>query len=74
MYTDTYAYVHASVCIHALITYVTGPAKIGYFCTQNLALFLKFNLQYLLKYKYYDNDIFMTNSKINKKVKKIYRT
>ena len=39
--------------------YVTGPAKIGHICTQNLALFLNFNLQYLLKYKCYCNEIFM---------------
>ena len=42
--------------------YVTGPAKIGHICTQNLASFLNFNLQYLLKYKYYDNEICMSYS------------
>ena len=35
--------------------YVTGPARMGHICTQNLALFLNFNLQYLFKYKYRDN-------------------
>ena len=54
--------------------YVTGPAKIGHICTQILTLFLNFNLQYLLKYKCYDNEIFMPYSQINKKAKKVYRT
>ena len=45
---------------------VIGPAKIG---TQNMALFLNFNLYYLLKYKSYDNEIFIPYSQINKKTK-----
>ena len=53
---------------------VTEPAKIGHICTQNLALFLNFNLQYLLKYKCYYNEIFMPYSQFHKKVKKVYRT
>ena len=56
------------------LQYVTGPAIIGHICTQNLALFLNFNLQYLLKDECYDNEIFMSYSQINKKVNKIYRT
>ena len=47
--------------------YVTGPAKIGHICTQNFALFLNFNLQYLLKYKSYDNEILMPYSRSVKK-------
>ena len=39
--------------------YVAGPAKIGHIGTQNVALFLNFYLQYLLKYKGYYNKIFM---------------
>ena len=54
-------------------TNVTGPAKIGHICTQNFALFSKFNLQYLLKYKSYDNEISMPYSQINKKARKVYR-
>ena len=42
--------------------YVTGPAKIGHICTQSLALFMKFNLQYLLKLKCYYIEIFMPYS------------
>ena len=38
---------------------VTGTVKIGHICTQNLDIFLNFNLQYPLKYKSYDNEIFM---------------
>ena len=53
---------------------VTGPAKIRHICTHNLALFLNFNLQYLLKHEWYDNKIFMSYSQINKKVNKSYRT
>ena len=45
------------------------PAKIGNIYTQNLALFLNFNLQYLLKDKCYDNEVLMSYSQINKKVK-----
>ena len=52
------------------LIYVTRPAKIG----QHLALFLKFNLQYLLKYNCYYNEIFMPYLQINKKAKKAYRT
>ena len=48
--------------------------KIGHICTQNLALFLNFNLQYLLQFISYDNEISMPNSKINKKANKVYRT
>ena len=47
---------------------------IGHICTQNLALFLNFNLQYLLKYKCYYNAIFMPYSQINKQAQKVYRT
>ena len=61
--------------MHKLQTiYVTEPAKIKHICTQNLALFLNFNLQYLMKYKYYDNEIFIPYSQINNKSNKIYRT
>ena len=42
--------------------YVTGPAKIGHIRTQNLVLFFKFYLQYLLKYKSCDHKIFMPYS------------
>ena len=56
------------------VTYVTGPAKIGHICTQNLALFLNFNLQYLLKSKCPYNKIFMPYAQINNKVNKSYRT
>ena len=56
------------------ITRKTGPAKIGHICTQNWTSFLNFNLQYLLKYKCYDNDSFMPYSPINKKGTKLYRT
>ena len=56
------------------ITNVTGPAKIGHICTQNLALFLNFNSQYLMKYKSYDNEILKAYSQINKKAEKVYRT
>ena len=69
------------ICIHiqsyreaVCILYVTGPATIGHPCTQNLALCLKFNLLYLLKYECYDNEIFMPYSQINRKVTKSYRT
>ena len=55
-------------------TYVTGPAKIGHIYTQYLALFLNFNLQYLLKYKSYDHKLFMPYSQINRKAHKVYRT
>ena len=44
---------------------VTGPAKIGHICTQNFALFLNFNLQYLLKYKSYDNELSIPYLQIN---------
>ena len=49
--------------------YVTGPARIRHICTHNLALFLNFNLQYLLKYKCYGNEIFMPYLKIKVKEK-----
>ena len=55
-------------------TYVTGPAKIGHICTQNLTIVLNFNLQYLLKDECYDNEIFMSYSQINKTVNKSDRT
>ena len=57
MYVHMYVYTY----IHNMYacTYVTRPAKIGHICTQNLALFLKCNLQYLLKYECYDHEIFM---------------
>ena len=55
-------------------TYVTGPAEIGHICTQNFALFFNFHLQYLLKYKSYDNEILMVYLHINKKTEKFYRT
>ena len=58
---------------HITPIYVTGPAKIGHICTQNLALFFNFNSQYLLKYTCYYNEISLTYSPINKKIKKIYR-
>ena len=48
--------------------------KIGPICTQNLALFLNFNLQYFLKYISYDDEIFMPYSQIHKKAEKVYRT
>ena len=54
--------------------FVTGPAKIGHICTQNFVLFLSFNLQYLLKYIHYYNEIFMLYSLINVKAIKVYRT
>ena len=54
--------------------YVTGPAKIAHICTQNFALFLNLHLQYLLKYKSYDNEIFMAYLQIIKKTEKAYRT
>ena len=54
--------------------YVTGHAKIRHICTQNLSLFLNFNVQYLLKYKCYYNAIFIPYLQINKKTKKAYRT
>ena len=70
-----YIYIYIYIYVHTYIyIYVTGPAKIGHICTQNFALFLKFNLQYLLKYKSYDNEIFMPYSHINKKARKVYRT
>ena len=69
MYIYIYIYIYTYVYI-----YVTRPAKIGHICTQNLALFLYFNLQYLLMYRSYDNDIFKPCSQSNKKAKKIYRT
>ena len=53
---------------------VTGPAKIGHICTQNIALFLNFNLQYLSKYECYDIKMLMPYSQINKKASKSYRT
>ena len=53
-------------------TYVTVPAKIGQICTQKVAIFLNFNLRYLLKYKSYDNEIFVPYSQINKKAKTVY--
>ena len=56
------------------LQFVTGPAKIGHTCTQNLALFLNFNFQYLLKYKGYGNKMFIPYSQINKKVNEFYRT
>ena len=62
------------VCTKIQAAYVTRPANIGHICTQNLALFLNFNLQYLLKYKIYDNEIIMPYSQINKKLMKVYRT
>ena len=49
---------------------VTGPAKIGHICTQNFALFLNFNLQYLLKYKIYDNEMLMLIHKSIRKQRK----
>ena len=55
-------------------TFVTGLAKIGHICTQNLALFLNFNSQYLLKYKHYNDEIFQPLSQINNKAKTVYRT
>ena len=55
-------------------TNVTEPAKIGHICTQKFGLFLNFKLQYLLKYKSYDNEMFIPYSQINKKVNKSYRT
>ena len=51
--------------------YVTEPVKTGHICKENLALFLNFNLQYLLKYKHYDNEIFLPYSQINKKAKTV---
>ena len=63
-----------SLYIITYVTFVTGPAIIGHICTQNLALILKFNLQYILKYKSYDNEIFLPYSQINKKANKVYRT
>ena len=65
--------VHFILSLAVVAIYVTGPAKIGHICT-NLALILNFNLQYLLKYEYYDNEIFMPYSHINKQVNKSYRT
>ena len=62
-----------NVSSHSYI-YVTGPAKIGHICTQNLALFLNFNSQYLMKYKSYDNEILKAYSQMNKKAEKLYRT
>ena len=47
---------------------MTGPAKIGHICTQNLALFLNFNLQYLLQYEGYDNKIFIPYSQMSRAV------
>ena len=38
---------------------------------QSLALFLNFNLQYLLKYGRYDNEIFVLYLQINKKAKSL---
>ena len=57
-----------------ILKYVTGPAKIGHICTQNLAIFLNFNLQYLMKYKSYDNEILKAYLQMNKKAEKVYRT
>ena len=71
MYACVYASIHACVCISA---YVTRPAKIGHICTQNLALFLNFNSQYLMTYKSYDNEILKAYSQMNKKAEKVYRT
>ena len=67
---------HPYLYLSSFVLYqnVTRPAKIGHICTQKLVLFLKFNLQYLLKYTSYDNEIFMPSSQINKKAKKICRT
>ena len=56
-----------SAVIYIIYNNVIGPAKIG---TQNMALFLNFNLHYLLKYKSYDNKIFIPYSQINKKAKR----
>ena len=74
-------FVKLYVCLQALINvghmhtpYVTGPAKIGHICTQNLALFLNFNSQYLMKYKSYDNEILNAYSQMNKKAEQVYRT
>ena len=53
---------------------MTGPAKIGHICTQNLASFLNFKLQYLFKYKCYYNELFMPYSQINRKAKEANRT
>ena len=52
---------------------MTGPAKIGHICTQNLALFLNFNSQYLMKYKSYDNKMLKAYSQINTKAEKVYK-
>ena len=60
--------------VFKVCTYVTGSAKIGHICTQKLALFFNFNLQYLLKYKRYSINILMPYSQINKKASKSYRT
>ena len=65
--------VNSCCCIIATVN-VTGPAKIGHICTQNVALFLNFNLQYLSKYECYDTKILMPYSQINKKASKSYRT
>ena len=67
----TYAYIYIYIYIYI---YVIGPAKIVHICTQNLTLFLNFNLQYLLQYKCYYNEIFIPYSQINKKAKKASRT
>ena len=66
-------YVYMYVCVHVCVsmyTYVTGPAKIGHIYTQNLALFLNFNSQYLMKYKSYDNEILKAGLQMNKKAEK----
>ena len=54
--------------------YMTGPAKIGHICTQNLALLLNFNSQYLMKYKSYDNETLKAYLQMNKKAETVYRT
>ena len=59
VYVCMYVWYVCNICMNV---YVTGPAKIGHICTQNLALFLNFNLQYLLKCKCYYNEIFMPYS------------
>ena len=66
-FAHCYMIAHGITCRNSSMhtVYVTGPAKIGHICTQNFALILKFNLQYLLKYKSYDNEIFMPYLQIN---------
>ena len=72
VYIYIYIYIHIYIYIYIYI-YVTGPAKIGHIRTQKFALFLNFNLQYLLKYKSYDNETSVLNSQINKKARKVHR-